>query len=109
MSLALVSVSLFLFRSIRFLTLPQKNQFKTLSIGIDSLLTITGITQIIYLNYQPLNQYWFLEKMALLILYIFFGTQALQITNSKRQRISYLVIALITVFLISLLAINKPT
>lgn len=110
-SLAITSICLFLFRSIRLLWFPLKNQFielRKLTIGIDSLLTITGITQIFYLNYQPLSQNWFLIKMGLLIIYIFTGMLTLKPNKSYLQRISSLIIALGAVSLIFYMAINKP-
>lgn len=110
-SLAITSICLFLFRSIRLLCFPLKNQFielRKLTIGIDSLLTITGITQIFYLNYQPLSQNWFLIKMGLLIIYIFTGMLTLKPNKSYLQRISSLIIALGAVSLIFYMAINKP-
>lgn len=109
--LATTSVFLFLFRSIRLLFFPRKNQFrrlKRLTIGIDSLLTITGVTQIIYLNYQPLTQYWFLAKISLLVIYILAGIQSLKENKPPLQRMKYLTIALIAVFLIVFMAVNKP-
>lgn len=110
-SLAATSFILFLFRSSRFLVLPRKNQFpilKKITIGIDSLLTITGISQLAYLSYQPLNQYWFLVKMSLLALYILAGIQVLKTNQSQLKRIRYLAIALSAFFLIVYMAIYKP-
>jgi len=110
-SLAATSFILFLFRSTRLLVLPRKNQFpilKKITIGIDSLLTITGISQLAYLSYQPLNQYWFLVKMSLLALYILAGIQVLKTNQSQLKRIRYLAIALSAFFLIVYMAIYKP-
>jgi len=110
-SLATASICLFLFRSIRLLSFSQKNQFTQLrkvTITIDSLLTITGITQIIYLNYQPFSQNWFLIKMGLLVIYIFAGILTLKANKSHIQRISSLIIALGAASLIVYMAVNKP-
>lgn len=109
--LASTSICLFLFRAIRALFFPKKNQFiqlKRLTIGIDSLLTITGITQIIYLNYQPLNQYWFWLKMGALIIYILAGILALRNHQAFYRRIGFLSIALSAVVIIILMATKKP-
>ena len=109
--LASTSICLFLFRAIRALLFRRVNQLiqlKKLSIGIDSLLMITGMTQIIYLNYQPLSQYWFWAKMSLLIIYILTGIQTLKTNQSSLQRTSFLTIAFIAASLIVYLAINKP-
>ena len=108
--LASTSVSLFLLRAIYLLVYPKKPLFsnlKKITIGVDSLLTLTGITQIIYLNYQPLSQYWFWAKMSLLIIYILTGILTLRAHQSVYRRIGFLCIALSAAVLIALIATRK--
>jgi uncharacterized membrane protein SirB2 len=104
--LASTSVSLFLLRAIYLWVYPKKPLFsnlKKITIGVDSLLTLTGITQIIYLNYQPLSQYRFWAKMSLLIIYIL----TLRAHQSVYRRIGFLCIALSAAALIALIATRK--
>lgn len=100
------SLSLFIVRGIGVLygaSWPMKAITRYMSIVIDSLLLIAGISLWIAMRHNPVHEPWFAIKLFLLPVYIVCGSYALKRATSRNKKIFfYFLSILVIVSIISL-------
>jgi len=110
MTIAIISVALFTLRFIWLLLGSNKLQQKWVKILphiVDTILFALGITLAIKLSINPLEQYWFAEKLLAVFAYIFTGYYTLKLARNRMMQIIGYLGAIGWVMLIVRLAITK--
>ena len=109
MAIAMLSVILFYVRSFSRMGSGQLAKNKLVFIGshsIDTLLLISAFTLMLIGKINPFEQYWLLEKIVLVVLYIAIGVISTKQTNML-SKIIYVVINTVVILGIGYLATSK--
>jgi uncharacterized membrane protein SirB2 len=110
MTMALLSVLLFTLRFVWLLKGSDKlhqKWVKVLPHIVDTLLFILGIGLAIKLSINPLEHYWFAEKLFAVLAYIFTGYYTLKLARNRTMQIIGYLGAMGWIMLIVRLAITK--
>jgi uncharacterized membrane protein SirB2 len=106
------SISIFLLRyywMVNRTGWTNKRWVRTLSVINDTVLLIAGISLAVLTQQSPHQHPWLMAKLAILLLYILFGTIALKRGKTRRIRIISGVAALICVGYIVASALHKTS
>jgi uncharacterized membrane protein SirB2 len=109
-TLAVLSISLFIYRFILTLIASKNLDRKWLKISphvIDTFLLIVGISLAVKLHINPMEQLWLAEKILALFAYIFTGYYTLKLARNKPMQILGFLGALGWVMLIIRLAMTR--
>lgn len=109
MAIAMLSVILFYVRSFSRMGSGQLAKNKLVFIGshsIDTLLLISAFTLMLIGKINPFEQYWLLEKIVLVVLYIAIGVISTKQTNML-SKIIYVAINTVVILGIGYLATSK--
>jgi uncharacterized membrane protein SirB2 len=109
--LAVVSISLFVYRFVLHLKASDKLQQKWLKIVphiIDTFLLIFGVSMAVMASINPFQHHWLLAKLCLVVLYIVFGYIALKKATTTQGRIIAFSVAIMAVLSVVHLAMSKP-
>lgn len=87
--------------------LLQKIWVKRLPVAVDTTLLISGITMATMSHQYPLAQSWLTAKICALFAYIILGSIALKRGSTKQIRIVAGILALMSVFYIIIVALNR--
>jgi uncharacterized membrane protein SirB2 len=104
------SVALFIARSAgvgMMQAWPNKMFTRKISVFIDTLLLLAGVSLWVLMNHNPLNEKWLSLKLMLLPCYIVLGSYALKHGKTRQARAIFAVLALICVGCMALLAHDK--
>ncbi len=110
MTIALLSVLLFTLRFVWLLKGSDKLQQKWMKVLphiIDTLLFVSGIALAVKFSINPLEHYWFAEKLFAVLAYIFTGYYTLKLARNKTMQIIGYLGAMGWIMLIVRLAITK--
>jgi uncharacterized membrane protein SirB2 len=77
---------------------PLQARWRYLSVAIDVLLLVAGVSLWVFLGLHPLQQTWLGVKLVLLVVYIVLGSFALKRARTHGQRLAFFVAALAVVF-----------
>ncbi|MEL0642483.1 SirB2 family protein [Pseudoalteromonas aliena] len=111
MAIALLSVILFYVRAFSRMNSGKLAKNKAIMIGshsIDTLLLVSAITLIFMAKINPFEQYWLLEKIFLVIIYIGIGAKSARQTKMT-AKVAYVLINTAIVLAIGYLATSKST
>jgi len=112
MTVAVISVILFTLRFIWTLSSSQQLNKKWVKITphiVDTLLLALGITMMVKLALNPMEQLWLGEKILAVFAYIFTGYYTLKVARNKPMQILGYVGAIGWIMLIVRLAITKQS
>jgi len=87
--------------------LAQNPVVRRLSQFNDTLLLAAGITMAVMSSQYPFDAPWLTAKLLVLILYILLGTMALRLGKTRRQRIVFGLLALMSAGYIVSVAISR--
>ena len=87
--------------------LVQKRWVRRLSLFNDTLLLTAGISMAVMSRQYPFDAPWLTAKLLVLILYILLGTMALRLGRSRRERIVYGLLALLSAGYIVSVALSR--
>jgi len=110
MTLALLSISFFVFRAVlHFMHNPllQKKLLKIAPHVIDTCLLVAGFSLAIHLSLKPGDNPWLIAKLVALVLYIFLGLVTLKLAKSAMTQKLAFVLALMTFGYIFGVALTK--
>lgn len=100
MTLVSLSVALFTLRGIAVLagaSWPGRTGVRVASVVVDTLLLSAGVGLWLLLDLNPTVQTWLGAKLALLVVYVAFGTLALKRAAPRPIRLAFFCAALATV------------
>ena len=112
MTIAAISVLLFVFRFALMLANSNKLTLKWLKIAphiIDTLLLGLGIALAVKLSINPAEQLWLAEKLIAVVAYIFTGYYTLKLARNRTMQIIGFLGAMGWVMLVVRIAISKET
>lgn len=110
LTLAAISISLFIFRFVLSLMDSPKLQQKWLKIAphvIDTFLLLVGIGMWAKFALSPLEQMWFAEKLIGVVAYIFTGVYTLKFARNNTMKIFGFLGAMGWVMLIARAGLSK--
>ena len=87
--------------------LVQKRWVRRLSQFNDTMLLTAGIAMAVMSRQYPFDTPWLTAKLLVLVLYILLGTMALRLGKTRRQRIFYGVLALLSAGYIVSVALSR--
>jgi len=87
--------------------LVQKRWVRRLSQFNDTMLLTAGIAMAVMSRQYPFDAPWLTAKLLVLILYILLGTMALRLGRSRRERIVYGLLALLSAGYIVSVALSR--
>jgi len=87
--------------------LVQKRWVRRLSQFNDTMLLTAGIAMAVMSHQYPFDAPWLTAKLLVLILYILLGTMALRLGRSRRERIVYGLLALLSAGYIVSVALSR--
>ena len=87
--------------------LVQKHWVRRLSQFNDTMLLTAGIAMAVMSRQYPFDAPWLTTKLLVLILYILLGTMALRLGRSRRERIVYGLLALLSAGYIVSVALSR--
>ena len=87
--------------------LVQKRWVRRLSQFNDTMLLTAGIAMAVMSRQYPFDAPWLTTKLLVLILYILLGTMALRLGRSRRERIVYGLLALLSAGYIVSVALSR--
>ncbi len=109
MAIALLSVILFYVRSFSRMGSGKIAKNKLVFIGshsIDTLLLVSALALVFMAKINPLEQLWLLEKIVLVVAYIFIGIKSSKQTQVQ-AKIIYTIINTLVILAIGYLATSK--
>ncbi|GAA61596.1 transcriptional regulator [Pseudoalteromonas sp. BSi20652] len=109
MAIAMLSVILFYVRAFSRMGSGKLAKNKVIMIGshsIDTLLLVSALTLIFMAKINPFEQYWLLEKIILVVIYIGIGAKSARQTKMS-AKIAYVLVNTAVIFTIGYLAIAK--
>jgi len=112
MTLAVISVALFILRFAWTVMESQKLQQKWVKISphiIDTFLLAIGVVMAVKLAINPMEQMWLAEKLFAVVAYIFTGYYALKLARNRVMQIFGFLGAMGWVMLIFRIASTKQT
>jgi len=104
------SVILFASRSIgviRARTWPMLRPVRYLSVTIDTVLLLAGVSLWILLRYNPVIHSWLGIKLLLLVLYIALGSLALKRARTRATRLAFFLAAMACVLMMAGIALAR--
>ncbi len=109
--LALISISVIIFITRGLMMIIKNNYyrdkiFRYIPPTVDTLLVLSGIALMIITEQYPFSESWITVKLTALLLYILFGTIALNRVNHYKLQILGFIMALVTVYYIFSVAIS---
>ncbi len=110
--LSLISISVIIF-IIRGIMMIKKNNyyrdkiFRYIPPTVDSLLLLSGIILMFITEQYPFSQSWITVKLTALLLYILFGTIALNRVNHYKLQILGFIMASVTIYYMYSVAISR--
>jgi uncharacterized membrane protein SirB2 len=110
MTIAAISVALFIYRFVLLMLSSDKLNKKWLKIlphVNDTILLALGVAMAIKFSINPAEQYWFAEKLFAVVAYIFTGYYTLKLARNRWMQIVGFLGAIGWVMLVVRLAITK--
>lgn len=109
MAIAMLSVILFYVRAFSRMGSGKLAKNKVVMIGshsIDTLLLVSALTLIFMAKINPLEQYWLLEKIVLVVIYIGIGAKSARQTKMT-AKFAYVLVNTVVILAIGYLATSK--
>ncbi len=109
MAIAMLSVILFYVRAFSRMGSGKLAKNKAVMIGshsIDTLLLVSALTLIFMAKINPFEQYWLLEKIVLVVIYIGIGAKSARQTKMT-AKIAYILVNTAVILAIGYLATSK--
>jgi len=109
MAIAMLSVILFYVRAFSRMGSGNLAKNKVVMIGshsIDTLLLVSAFTLIFMAKINPFEQYWLLEKIVLVVIYIGIGAKSARQTKMT-AKIAYILVNTAVILAIGYLATSK--
>ncbi len=109
--LSLISISVIIFITRGIMMIKKNNYyrdkiFRYIPPTVDSLLLLSGIILMFVTEQYPFSQSWIMAKLTALLLYILFGTIALNRVNHYKLQIMGFIMALVTIYYMYSVAIS---
>ncbi|KAA1150075.1 transcriptional regulator [Pseudoalteromonas sp. FUC4] len=111
MAIAMLSVILFYVRAFSRMGSGKLAKNKVVMIGshsIDTLLLVSALTLIFMAKINPFEQYWLLEKIVLVVIYIGIGAKSARQTKMA-AKVAYVLVNTAVILAIGYLATSKST
>ena len=109
MAIAMLSVILFYVRAFSRMGSGKLAKNKAVMIGshsIDTLLLVSALTLIFMAKINPFEQYWLLEKIVLVVIYIGIGAKSARQTKMA-AKVAYVLVNTAVILAIGYLATSK--
>ena len=109
MAIAMLSVILFYVRAFSRMGSGKLAKNKVVMIGshsIDTLLLVSALTLIFMAKINPFEQYWLLEKIVLVVIYIGIGAKSARQTKMA-AKVAYVFVNTAVILAIGYLATSK--
>jgi len=109
MAIAMLSVILFYVRAFSRMGSGNLAKNKGVMIGshsIDTLLLVSALTLIFMAKINPFEQYWLLEKIVLVVIYIGIGAKSARQTKMT-AKVAYVLVNTVVILAIGYLATSK--
>ena len=109
MAIAMLSVILFYVRAFSRMGSGNIAKNKVVMIGshsIDTLLLVSALTLIFMAKINPFEQYWLLEKIVLVVIYIGIGAKSARQTKMA-AKVAYVLVNTAVILAIGYLATSK--
>jgi len=109
MAIAMLSVILFYVRAFSRMGSGKLAKNKVVMIGshsIDTLLLVSALTLIFMAKINPFEQYWLLEKIVLVVIYIGIGAKSARQTKMA-AKVAYVLVNTAVILAIGYLATSK--
>ena len=109
MAIAMLSVILFYVRAFSRMGSGNIAKNKVVMIGshsIDTLLLVSALTLIFMAKINPFEQYWLLEKIVLVVIYIGIGAKSARQTKMT-AKVAYVLVNTAVILAIGYLATSK--
>ena len=109
MAIAMLSVILFYVRAFSRMGSGHLAKNKVVMIGshsIDTLLLVSALTLIFMAKINPFEQYWLLEKIVLVVIYIGIGAKSARQTKMT-VKLAYVLVNTVVILAIGYLATSK--
>lgn len=109
MAIAMLSVILFYVRAFSRMGSGKLAKNKVVMIGshsIDTLLLVSALTLIFMAKINPFEQYWLLEKIVLVVIYIGIGAKSARQTKMA-AKVAYVLVNTAVILAIGYLAASK--